>query len=103
MAECPYTCFDRVMNVVKPLPKEKLDEACDIVQNFSLIDLLDFGVENDSFSAEQGTTLYEGIIMWEDLVGNYYEEDHEKLMRLYDALGITKEVFDAYIEAHKEQ
>lgn len=91
MAECKYTCFDRVMNLVKPLPEDKLKEAYEISCEDSFIDFLDFCVANDCFTESQSTTIYEGIIMWEDLVGNYYEEDHDKLMDLCDRLGLTRE------------
>lgn len=96
--ECKFTCFDRVMHLVKPLPKEKLKEAYEIICDYSLIDLLDFCVECGCFTECQSTTLYEGIIMWEDLDGNYYEEDHDKLMELYNKLGLTKEVCDKFNE-----
>lgn len=87
--ECKYTCFDRVMNLVKSLPKEKFWDACDLITNYSFIDFLDFCVENECFTESQSTTLYEGIVMWEDLDGNYYEEDEDKLVSLYEKLGLT--------------
>ena len=68
MAECKYTCFDRVMNLVKPLPEDKLKEAYEISCEDSFIDFLDFCVANDCFTESQSTTIYEGIIMWEDLL-----------------------------------
>ena len=30
--------------------------------------------------------------MWEDLEGNYWEEDHDKLMDLYDRVGLTDDI-----------
>jgi hypothetical protein len=30
--------------------------------------------------------------MWEDLDGNYWEEDYDKLHELYDKVGITEDV-----------
>ena len=96
--ECKVTCFERVMHLVKPLPEEKLKDAVEIIQEYSFQDLLDFCVENDCFTDSQSSTLYEGIVMWEDLDGNYWEEDHDKLMELYDAVGVTYEVFKMYTE-----
>ena len=40
--ECKVTCFDRVMNLVMPLPKDKYEEAVKIIQEWSFQDLLDF-------------------------------------------------------------
>lgn len=51
--DCKYTCFDRVMHLV-----------------------IDFGVENGCFTKIQTNILYDGIVMWEDLDGNYYENDY---------------------------
>lgn len=44
----------------------------------------------------QSYTLYDGIVMWEDLDGNYWEEDYDKLHELYDRVGITEEVFEQF-------
>lgn len=89
--ECKITCFDRVMNQIKPLDEDNLFEAYTISVEDPFIDFLDFCVKNDCFTGAQSTTIYEGIIMWEDLDGTYYEEDHDKLMDLYDRVGLTKE------------
>jgi hypothetical protein len=100
--KCKVTCFERVMHLVKPLPEEKFAEAVEIIEENSFQDFLDFCVENDCFTEAQSTTLYEGIVMWEDLDGNYWEEDYDKLMTLYDAVGITIEVFHKYTMENKE-
>ena len=96
--KCKVTCFDRVMHLIKELPKDKYKEAVETIQEYSFIDFLDFCVENNCFTESQSTTLYEGIIMWEDLDGNYYEEDYDKLRKLYDKVGITEEVFTEFAE-----
>ena len=98
MADCKITCFQRVMYLVKKLPECKQREAVRIIQEYSFIDFLDFCVANDCFSQSQANTLYDGIVMWEDLDGNYWEEDYEKLHELYDAVGITKCVFEKFDE-----
>ena len=36
--------------------------------------------------------------MWEDLDGNYWEEDYDKLHELYDRVGITEEIFELFGE-----
>lgn len=90
--ECRYTCFDRVIYLIRKLPEKKLKEAVTIIQELSFEDFLDFCVENNCFSEEQKSTIFDFIIMWEDLDGNYFEEDEEKLIRLYEAIGITKEM-----------
>lgn len=96
--ECKVTCFDRVMHLVEELPKDKYKEAVEIIQEYNFIDFLDFCVENNCFTEAQSTTLYEGIVMWEDLDGNYWEEDYDKLHELYDKVGITEEVFEQFTE-----
>ena len=96
--ECKVTCFDRVMHLVVELPKDKHKEAVEIIQEYSFIDFLEFCVENNCFTKAQSNTLYEGIIMWEDLDGNYYEEDYDKLHKLYDKVGITEEVFEQFMD-----
>lgn len=93
--DCKYTCFDRVLYRVKPLPQNKLEEAYELITDYSLWDLLDFCIDNHCFSLGQAQTLYEGIIMWEDLDGNYYEEDYDKLESLYEAIGITDEFVES--------
>ena len=98
MAECKVTCFERVMHLVVKLPEHKQREAVRIIQEDSFIDFLDFCVANDCFSQSQSDTLYDGIVMWEDLDGNYWEEDYEKLHALYDAVGITEDVFERFSE-----
>lgn len=96
--ECRYTFFDRVIFLTKKLPKRKIKEAVKIIQEFSFEDFLDFCVENNCFTEEQKSIIIDFIIMWEDLTGNYYEEDEEKLIRLYEAVGISQEVFNKYLE-----
>ena len=98
MADCKVTCFQRVMNLVLKLPEHKQREAVRIIQEDSFIDFLDFCVANDCFSQSQSDTLYDGIVMWEDLTGNYWEEDYDKLHELYDAVGITEDVFERFSE-----
>jgi hypothetical protein len=36
--------------------------------------------------------------MWEDLDGNYWEEDYDRLMALYEAVGLSEEVWNEYAE-----
>lgn len=96
--ECKVTCFERVMHLVKPLPEEKFAEAVKIMQNYTFSDFLDFCVDNNCFTKIQASTLYDGIVMWEDLESNYWEEDGDKLLDLYDAVGITEKVFYKYVE-----
>lgn len=96
--ECKVTCFDRVMHLVKELPKNKLKEAVEIIQEYSFEDFLEFCVDNNCFTKEQSSTLYEGIVMWEDLDGNYWEEDYDKLHELYDKVGITEDVLTQFSE-----
>lgn len=96
--ECKVTCFERVMNLVMPLPKDKHKEAVEIIQDYSFQDFLDFCVENGCFTEIQSYTLYDGIVMWEDLDGNYYEEDYYKLHELCDRVGITEDVFEQFMK-----
>ena len=94
--ECKVTCFDRVLNLVKPLPENKRREAVEIIKEYGLQDLLEFCIENGCCTILQSYTLYDGIIMWEDLDSNYWEEDYDKLHKLYDKLGITEDILDKY-------
>ena len=96
--DCKVTCFDRVMHLVKELPKDKYKEAVKIIQEDGLSEFLVFCVENGCFSEIQSYTLYDGIVMWEDLDGNYWEEDYIKLQELYDKVGITEEVFEQFMD-----
>ena len=94
---CTVTCFDRVLNLVKPLPENKLKEAVEVATEYSFQDMLDFGVENNCFTEAQSSTLYDGIVMWENLEDGYWEEDYDKLHLLYDKMGMTEEVFEKYV------
>ncbi len=96
--ECKYTCFDRIIHSTKKLSDNKLNEAMKIIQNSNFEEFLDFCEENGCFTKEQASTILDFVIMWEDLESNYFEEDEEKLIRLYEAVGITKEIFESYIE-----
>ena len=100
--ECRVTCYERVMHLVKPLPEDKLKEAYEITIEDSFDDFLDFCVENDCFSKNQSSTIFDGIVMWEDIDGNYWEEDHDKLMDLYDRVGLTREVCEKFMEEMEE-
>lgn len=96
--ECKVTCFDKVMNLVKELPKEKHEEAIEIIREYSFEEFLEFCIDNGCFTKLQSHTLFDGIVMWEDLDGNYWEEDYDKLYELYDRVGITEEVFEQFTE-----
>ena len=67
-------------------------EAVEIITEYSFSDFLDFCVENKCFTEEQASTLYDGIVMWEDLDDSYWEENHDKLMVLYNRVGLTNDV-----------
>lgn len=95
--ECPYTCFDRVMHLVKPAEsRRQLSDIVYLIQNDGLSALLDYCVAEKLMTDLQSHTIFDGIVMWEDLEGNYYEEDYDKLMLLHEKLGITEEVFEKY-------
>lgn len=100
--DCKVTCFERVLHFVEPLPKEKIRDAISITQEYSLRDFLNFLVENNCCSELAIETLADGIMMWEDLEGNYWEEDIDKLQALYDKVGLTKDVFEEYDNLYKE-
>ena len=92
--ECKFTCFDRVIHLIEKLPEDKLSEACEITLEEGLQEFLEFCVDNGCFTEGQSDVLYCHIIIWEDLDGNYYEEDYDKLQELYNAVGLTREVID---------
>ena len=96
--KCTVTCFDRVLHLVRELPKEKLQEAVEVVQEYSFYETLEYFAECGCFTKAQLSTLYEGIVMWEDLDGNYWEEDYDRLMALYEAVGLSEEIWNEYAE-----
>jgi len=97
--ECKYTCFDRVMHLVKSAETEQqLKDLVSIIQEDGLSALLDYAVQEGLMTEAQSHTIFDGIVMWEDLDGNYYEEDHDKLMLLHERLGVTEQVFNLYRE-----
>ena len=98
MVECKYTSFDRVMNIVKELPKNKKNIAIEIAKENSFEDLLDFCVENKCFTMEQSNTIYDFIIMFENLEDSYYEEDTEKYLLFLDKIGLKEDLFKKEIE-----
>jgi len=101
--DCKYTCFDRVMHLVQKLKVEDKTECIDIIINDGFSDFLDYCVKHGCFNEAQAMTLYDGIVMWEDLDGTYWEEDKEKLYQLYRAVGITKFMIDAFCKLYPER
>lgn len=96
--ECKITCFDRIIHLTNKLPQNKLKEAVNIIQEYSFIDFLEFCAECGCYTKEQADVLYYFIVMWEDVDGTYWEEDYDKLHTLYDAVGLTEEVFKLYTQ-----
>ena len=93
---CMVTCFDRVIHLVKECSKEKMEELFEVITDYGFQDLLDFGIEIGCFTKEQASTLYDGIVMWEDFDGNYWEEDTDKLDTLLEAMGVDWEELRAW-------
>lgn len=97
--ECKYTCFDRVMHLVKPATKKRqLKDLVYLIQEDGLPALLDYAVQEKLITKDQASTIFDGMVMWEDLEGNYWEEDHDKLMQLHEKLGVTEDVFKKYMK-----
>ena len=96
--ECKFTCFDRVIHLTEKLPEDKLKEAYELTLEYGLQEFLEFCVDNGCFTESQSDVLYCHIVMWEDLDGNYYEEDYDKLQELFDAVGLTREVCSMHSE-----
>jgi hypothetical protein len=90
------------MHLVEPLHKNQLREAYEIMLDYSFEDFLNFCVECGCFTAMQSQTLFDGIVMWEDLEGNYWEEDYDKLMELYDKVGLTREACEELCESEDD-
>ena len=42
--DCKYTAYDRIIHITEKLPKDKISEAIEIIQEDSFQDLLDFCV-----------------------------------------------------------
>lgn len=49
-----------------------------------------FAVEQNCFTQAQATTLYDFTIVFDSLDDNYHEFDRQKLLTLYDAIGIPE-------------
>lgn len=88
--ECNYTTYDRIIYHIVPLQQQDLPEAIKIIKDQTLQDLVDFCKEKDIISKSQGETIIDFILMWEDLDGNYYEENEERLIQFYEAIGIEE-------------
>ena len=71
-----YTAYDRIIHITEKLPKDKISEAIEIIQEDSFQDLLDFCVEQNCFTQAQATTLYDFTIVFDSLDDNYHEFDH---------------------------
>ena len=85
-----YTAYDRIIHITEKLSKDKISEAIEIIQEDSFQDLLDFCVEQNCFTQAQATTLYDFTIVFDSLDDNYHEFDRQKLLTLYDAIGIPE-------------
>ena len=88
--DCKYTAYDRIIHITENLPKDKISEAIEIIQEDSFQDLLDFCVEQNCFT--QAITLYDFTIVFDSLDDNYSEFDRQKLLTLYDAIGIPEDM-----------
>jgi hypothetical protein len=100
---CNYTCFDRILHLIKPLEtKEKLKEAKEVYEEFSFSEFLDFLVEQNCFTEEASQIIYAFIVKWENLEDNYWEKDPELLRELLDAIGLTIEFYDSLEEESEE-
>lgn len=95
--KCKITYFERILHKCKPLPERLHKEATEIIQHESLEMFLDFCID-ECFSKEDALILFAEIVRFENYDGNYYEEDEEKKCALYDAVGITEEIFEKYAE-----
>ena len=90
--DCKYTAYDRIIHIIEKLPKDKISEAIEIIQEDSFQDLLDFCVEHNCFTQAQAITLYDFTIVFDSLDDNYSEFDRQKLLTLYDAIGIPEDM-----------
>ena len=77
--DCKYTAYDRIIHITEKLPKDKISEAIEIIQEDSFQDLLDFCVEQNCFTQAQAITLYDFTIVFDSLDDNYSEFDRQKL------------------------
>ena len=68
-----YTAYDRIIHITEKLPKDKISEAIEIIQEDSFQDLLDFCVEQNCFTQAQATTLYDFTIVFDSLDDNYHD------------------------------
>lgn len=100
---CNITCFERTIHKIKPLPKNKIREACELIAEGYLQHILDFGIYYGCFSQLESYTLHDGILVWDGLdIGSNCTADTEKLWELYTHMGITKELFNMYKSDNSE-
>ena len=92
-----YTTFDVVMHNILPFQnEERLENAVHICCIDSLPALLEYAADCRCIAHRDYFTILDGIRMYEDLSGDYWEDDLDKLMLLHEKLGITEEVFNKY-------
>ena len=102
MNTCTYTSFDRMIYLTEPLPKSKIKEGSEILQNDRLCDLLNFCVESGCFTKENAAIADAFITMYESPDSTYWENHKENYVRLLDAIGLSKYIFNiciAYFDA----
>ena len=94
--DCGFSALQRVMHNVQQVPDDKKEELFRLIADKGLQEVLDFGVENGLFSRLQSYTLYDGIVMWEDLEGSNCKEDPVKYSVLLEHMGVDVEEFWAW-------
>lgn len=91
--------LEELLEKVQPLRKEKdLKTAVYYIQSMGFFDFLDFCVDHKCFDQNLADDLFDEIAEFDDDDPKYWEEDVYKLNRLYDAIGVTEEIFDKYCE-----
>lgn len=103
-AEYIYTPYALTYAKLSPWENEEdLNTAISIMDE-PLIEYIDFLVEkHPELTKEDADILWEGIVMWNDYEGNYYEENDEMLVAMLEKTGVTKEAVEAYMAKEEEE
>lgn len=78
-----YTMFNRIIHFTKKLSNAKKEQGTEIARCQTVLELLDFCVENQCFSQKAKEFLAEGILQEKNT-----KKQQEKILLLYDAIGI---------------
>lgn len=96
MSKCKVSCFERTLHAVKPTPEYIIRELYRIIAEEDIIAVLNFGIKMNCFTERQAMTLHDGIRYWDDVKGDYCENDTEKYNTLLTKMGVDFDALKAW-------